>query len=581
MSTPSSKPPADATVVGDAGPAQQAGADVKPVDLGATEGLLSKPTNPGSLDATQALGPSPAKAADLEATQGLDAPARPANLEATQGLEPAAARPAAPLDATQALGPGTGQAAAGKQPAQEKVSIIGDFKLIKLLGKGGMGSVYKAIEMSIDRPCALKVMAKHLADNKDFVERFRREARIQCNLDHPNIVRGYRVAEERGLQLFAMEFIDGQSVQGWLKKLGKFSVGDALHITLAVLHAMQYAHEKNMIHRDIKPDNVMITSKGVVKVADLGLAKALDEDMSLTQSGMGAGTPYYMSPEQAANAKHVDARTDIYAIGCMLYVFLTGQMPFRGNTTLELIKAKEDGRFDPVRKYNPEVPEKLDLIIAKMIQKKPEHRFQSCAEVIAAIEELGLANETLSFIEGATGRLPGAPVAAPSKAKTTVPAVSTQAPAKAAAKAAEPAAPAGDYWFIRYLDEDGEYVHRRLKLHQVYELIKANKLDNKTEASRHPKEGYRPLATYREFATALQARGLQAKAERRADKVKSFMENIEQEERRYKRSKMFRRFFSSVGGIITFILMLAAIAGVVAAAIYFSWPYLQGLLGQG
>lgn len=572
------KQPVDATVVGSGGD-ENKGFTVQQPDLGATEGLISKPTNTGSLDSTQALeSPQRPAPANLDATQALPSPAKPANLDVTQGLDPKAAKPAN-LDATQALGPGGAAApAAPTKPAQEKVSILGDFKLIKLLGKGGMGSVYQAIEMSIERPCALKVMAKHLADNKDFVERFKREARIQCNLDHPNIVRGYRVAEERGLQLFAMEFIDGLSVQTWLKKLGRFSVGDALHITLAVLHAMQYAHEKNMIHRDIKPDNVMITSKGVVKVADLGLAKALDEDMSLTQSGMGAGTPYYMSPEQAANAKHVDARTDIYAIGCMLYVFLTGQMPFKGTTTLELIKAKEDGRFEPIRKHNPEVPEKLDLIVAKMIQKKPEHRFQSCAEVIAAIEELGLHNETLSFIEGATGRIGGLASAVPSKAKTAGPTpMTTKGPAKMPVETpSETPTPEQDYWFIRYKDADGEYVHRRLKTHQVFELIKTNQLNNKTEASRQAKGQYRPLATYREFATALQARGLQAKAERRAETVKSFMQNIEQEERRYKRSKMFRRFFSSVGGIITFILMLAVIFGIVGAAGYFGYVYFLG-----
>jgi hypothetical protein len=136
--------------------------------------------------------------------------------------------------------------------------------------------------------------------------------------------------------------------------------------------------------------------------------------------------------------------------------------------------------------------------------------------------------------------------------------------------------PEQDYWFIRYKDADGEYVHRRLKTHQVFELIKTNQLNNKTEASRQAKGQYRPLATYREFATALQARGLQAKAERRAETVKSFMQNIEQEERRYKRSKMFRRFFSSVGGIITFILMLAVIFGIVGVAGYFGYVYFLG-----
>jgi len=336
-----------------------------------------------------------------------------------------------------------------------------------------------------------------------------------------------------------------------------------------------------MIHRDIKPDNVMITSKGVVKVADLGLAKALDEDMHLTQSGMGAGTPYYMSPEQAANAKHVDCRTDIYAIGCMLYVFLTGEMPFKGQTTLELIKAKEDGRFDPIRKHNLDVPEKLDLIVSKMIQKKPELRYQTCAECITALEELGLANETLSFIEGATGRI-GMGASVVSKPTSVPKGGATRIPAKPAAAPPPTEVPSldQDVWFIRYKDTDGEYVHRKMKTHQVHELIKEGRLDNKTEASRQAREGYRPLATYREFVSALQARGLQAKADRRTDKVKSFMENIDAEDRRYKRWKGIKRIFSSIGGFITFILMLAVVGGVIAAAVYFGWEYVQGFAKQ-
>lgn len=524
--------------------------------------VVEKPTNPGTLDVTQGLNDAaPSQAKPLDATQNLDK------------------KPKAGLDKTVAQNSAANPPAATSGP--EKVSTLGDFKLVKLLGKGGMGSVYKAIEMSIERPCALKVMAKHLADNKDFVERFKREARIQCNLDHQNIVRGYRVAEERGLHLFAMEFIDGGSVQGYLKKVKRFSVGDAVHITLAVLHAMAYAHEKSMIHRDIKPDNVMITSKGMVKVADLGLAKALDEDMHLTQSGMGAGTPYYMSPEQAANAKHVDPRTDIYAIGSMLYVFLTGELPFKGNTTIELIKAKEEGRFEPIRKHNLEVPEKLDLIVAKMIQKKPELRYQSCGECITALEGLALANPTLSFITGAVAQLPSAATAATKTKPLTGPGTTTKGPMKVpATTVSESATPETDAWFIRYRDTDGEYVHRKMKTHQIHELIKEGELTNKTEASRQAKEGYRPLATYREFTSALQARGLQAKADRRGEKVKSFMENIEKEEKRYQRGKWWGRLFSSVGGFLTLCLIILGVLGAIAATVYFGWGYIESWTKQ-
>jgi serine/threonine-protein kinase len=254
-------------------------------------------------------------------------------------------------------------------------------------------------------------------------------------------------------------------------------------------------------------------------------------------------------------------------------------MPFKGETTLELIKAKEDGKFEPIRKHNLDVPERLDLIVAKMIQKKPDLRYQSCAECAAALEELGLTSETLSFIEGATGQVPSA-----GAAKTKAPVAKggmTAAPKKAVtAPPSETPTPDQDVWFIRYKDTDGEYVHRRMKTHQVHELIKENKLDNKTEASRQAKEGYRPLATYREFTQALQARGLQAKADRRTEKVKSFMDNIDAEDRRYKRWKWVRRMFSSVGGFLTLILMLAVVGGVIAAAVYFGWEYVQAFAKQ-
>src|SRR5207248_6262426 len=137
----------------------------------------------------------------------------------------------------------------------------------------------------------------------------------------------------------------------------------ALHIVLACAHALQHAHELKLVHRDIKPDNVLLTRKGVVKLADLGLAKAQDEDLSLTKTGTGAGTPLYMAPEQARDVKHVDHRSDIYSVGCMLYYFLTGKLPFTGETLVEVIDAKQKGKFTPARRLNADIPPRLDLII--------------------------------------------------------------------------------------------------------------------------------------------------------------------------------------------------------------------------
>ena len=224
-----------------------------------------------------------------------------------------------------------------------------------------------------------------------------------ARLQHPNVVQVYAADSLSGVNFAAIEFIDGQSMQNWMNELKQLSVGDALHVILVCADALKHAHDQNMIHRDIKPDNILVTSKGVVKVADFGLAKALDEDVSMTQSGTGLGTPLYMAPEQARNAKHVDKRSDIYALGSTLYYFVTGKLPFTGENTLELIVAKEKGTYTSARKLNPKVSERLDLIIGKMLLKDPKDRYGDCGDIIKDLGNLGLANPALTFIESAGG----------------------------------------------------------------------------------------------------------------------------------------------------------------------------------
>jgi len=301
--------------------------------------------------------------------------------------------------AAQTAGQDTPSASPSKEPSK-KVKQLGDFKVIKKLGQGGMGEVYLAHQISLDRKVALKTLSKELAKREDFVRRFQREAKSMARLDHPNAVKVYAVDSISGIHFAAIECIDGQSMQDWMDDLEKLEVGDALNIILSAADALKVAHDQTLIHRDIKPDNILVTKNGVVKVADFGLAKALDdEDVSITQSGMGLGTPLYMAPEQARNAKHVDHRTDIYALGSTLYYFLTGELPFKGESTLELIMAKEKGTFTSARKLNPRVTERLDLMLDKMIAKDPNHRYKDCGEVIRDLEGLGLHAPSLSFID--------------------------------------------------------------------------------------------------------------------------------------------------------------------------------------
>ena len=248
----------------------------------------------------------------------------------------------------------------------KNLTKLDDFQLGKKLGEGAMGAVYKAIELSRKRTVAIKVLFPHVANNPKLVARLRREGRVMGLLGHPNIVQAYAVGEAEGCHYVAMEYVSGQSMQKWLLQLGSLPVGDAVRITLDCARALAYAHAQKLVHRDIKPDNILLAKDGTVKVADLGMVKTHDEDMSLTQTGHAVGTPWYMPLEQARNAKEIDGRSDIYALGCTLFAFLTGHPPFMGRTIVDVIQAKEVGTFPPARKTNVNVPERLDLIIAKM-----------------------------------------------------------------------------------------------------------------------------------------------------------------------------------------------------------------------
>jgi serine/threonine-protein kinase len=454
--------------------------------------------------------------------------------------------------------------------AKQKISSLGGFRLLKKLGEGGMGAVFKAQDVSLDRVVAVKVLAKHLASNKSFVDRFNREAKAMAKLDHPNIVRCYQFDQDQGLHYLAIEFIDGGSMEDWVKKLGKLSVADALHVIIACASALEHAYaDHKMIHRDIKPDNILLTAKGVVKVADMGLAKSIGDDMSLTQTGTGAGTPVYMAPEQFKDAKHVDNRSDIYALGCMLYKFLTGKPPFEGETYVELFGAKEKGKYPSARKSNPEVSDRLDLIIDKMLAVKPDLRYKTCAELIKDLEGLGLAGDRLSFIAGsvATAR-PG--TAAPPK---TVVGGATVVPAWAQTKPTAMDVPdtvkmQHDYWYLKF-EEDGRQVTRKLTEQQVIALVKSPVFDQKTQASRSLKDGYRAIATYREFEPLLRGKISKDRADRKTDKVQSLYKQIEKDYDREQRRKGFRRFVQRLGNGISMLIVLAIIAAVGFAVYWF------------
>jgi serine/threonine-protein kinase len=190
--------------------------------------------------------------------------------------------------------------------SEAKQSRIGGYELLATLGKGGMGVVFKARQVSMDRVVALKVLPPHLAENEAFVQRFLREARSAAKLNHPNVVQGIDVGQAEGHYYFAMEFVDGSTVKEMIKQQGRLDEKTALNIVGAVARALEHAHEHGIIHRDIKPDNIMVTRKGEVKLADLGLARTTEKPDTMTIEGTALGTPYYMAPEQVRAQADID-----------------------------------------------------------------------------------------------------------------------------------------------------------------------------------------------------------------------------------------------------------------------------------
>jgi serine/threonine protein kinase len=428
---------------------------------------------------------------------------------------------------------------------------FGDFRLDKKLGEGGMGAVYQAHQISMDRIVAIKVLTKKLATNQDFVLRFKREAQTMAKVDHPNIVRGIAVGDVDGQHYVAMEFIDGQSIQKWMDKLGKLSVADAVHVALCTAYALQHAHEKHLVHRDIKPDNILMTKNGVVKLADLGLAKKTDDELSLTQSGTGFGTPYYMPLEQYRDAKHVDARADIYALGVTLYYLLTGKLPFYGATHFDVIKSKEAAKFVAARRHNPEIPERLDLMIDKMIQKERTHRYQSCAEIIEALDSLGLASDVPSFVAKAT----------PASGKASAPTVRVgQLPQRTKVTAPPPAEETPDMWTLRYKDEKGQRVKKQVSSGRLKQLIERDEIDLvSATVMRAGDEAPRPIASIREFASLVQSKMVKAKADRRSQKLDTAYAKIERDASRRRIFKAIDNFFRNLTSVIILIAVIAAL----------------------
>ena len=262
---------------------------------------------------------------------------------------------------------------------------IAQYRIIEQLGRGGMGVVYKAQNEKLERVCALKVLAPEMMTNPAHRARFMREARSAAQLEHPNVVPIYNVGEEGGRCFIEMQFIEGQTAESLFHAHGRLSRNEACRIVRGTASALAAAHKKGIVHRDIKPDNIMITTEGAVKVTDFGLAKQMDVISDISVPGRVLGTPHYMSPEQA-DGEVLDGRSDIYSLGATFYTLLTGARPYGGQIPLTIMyKHKHDPVPDP-RAVIPDCPPKIVQVLQKMMAKAREDRYADAQEIVNELE---------------------------------------------------------------------------------------------------------------------------------------------------------------------------------------------------
>src|SRR6187200_461116 len=268
--------------------------------------------------------------------------------------------------------------------------LIADrYELEELVGTGGMSSVYRANDRLLERDVALKVLHDQFTADGDYVERFRREARSVAQLSHPNIVTVIDRGEQDGRQFIVFEYIDGENLKALVEREGPLPEQDAVRLALQIARALGFAHDNGLVHRDVKPQNVLLNGDGQAKVTDFGIARSLDVKGGLTQTGTVMGTSDYIAPEQA-RGQRVDAQSDVYSLGAVLYELLTGEVPFPGDNFVAVAMRHINELPPSVRERRPELSPRLDLAIRRAMAKEPRDRFASmddfCRELQACLE---------------------------------------------------------------------------------------------------------------------------------------------------------------------------------------------------
>ncbi len=272
--------------------------------------------------------------------------------------------------------------------------LEGRYEITELIGVGGMADVYKATDIVDNKEVAVKILKKEFAENEEFLRRFRNESKAIALLSHPNIVKVYDVNFSDRLQYIVMEYIDGITLKEYIDNEKVLTWKDSVHFIIQVLRALQHAHDRGIVHRDIKPQNIMLFTDGTIKVMDFGIAKFAREDGG-TQTDQAIGTVHYISPEQA-RGDETDEKSDIYSVGVMLYEMLTGQKPFDTDNPISIAVMHMQNTPERPRAINPDIPAGLEEIILRAMEKDPEDRYQTAADMIRDIEAFK-ANNSMTF----------------------------------------------------------------------------------------------------------------------------------------------------------------------------------------
>jgi len=288
------------------------------------------------------------------------------------------------------------------ETAKSELQQIGNYDLVEKIAEGGMGKVFKARHRQTGEIVAIKVVPPHMVSNAVFIKRFEQEYNAAKVLDHPNIVKAIEFGHEDGSPFLVMEFVEGESLGQRLERIGHLSEAEAIRIIGHVSQGLHKAHKLGLIHRDVKPDNILLTLDDQVKLVDLGLVKEIDADLNLTRTNRGLGTPHFMAPEQFRNAKNADVRCDIYSMAATMYMMVTGELPFKSCGPLDAWMKKVNNEITSPRQVMPAVSERVDWAIRRSMSADPTQRAFSCREFMEDLTGHSTRKITTTNLTGET-----------------------------------------------------------------------------------------------------------------------------------------------------------------------------------